>query len=354
MKKIIALVMTLCMLLALCACGSTAPKSDPAPATQSTAQAEPEKKEEPAPKFEFKMSIAQGATDPTATYSQQFIDEVSEKTNGNVTIELHVGGELGSINEVNELIAQGAAMINYTGSDGFTATNPELAILNSQYCLSDPDQMDKLMASDWYKGQIEQLAEKGNVRLLTLNWFTGFRHFATKFSVETLADFSGKNMRVADSAAAIAFAKAIGTSPVVTTKNEVYTGMSNGMLDCFENPLNGILSGSYNEVADYVVLTKHLVSCGGICMNEQIFQSMPEAYQQAILEAAVNAGLSYKEYSLSSEAAARAALEEKGMTIVEFSPEAMEEFKTAASAMYEDSSLGFSKDLYDTIQAIIK
>ena len=336
MKKTLALMMAICLIASMCLFGPIKAYADDAPT------------------YEFKFSISQGATDPTAIYAQQMIDEIYEKTDGHVIMELHVGGELGSISEVNELIASGAYMLNYTGSDGFVGVVPELAILNSQYCLSEPDQMLKLMDSDWYKNQVKTLAENGDVRLLTLNWFTGFRHFATKFPAEKLADFAGKNMRVADSAAAIAFAKAIGTSPVVTSKNEVYTGMSNGMLDCFENPLNGIYSGSYFEVAKYVVLTKHLVSCGGICMNEGIFQSMPEEYQTAILEAAYNAGLSYQEYSLSSEDAARAKLEEAGMTIIEFTPEAMEEFRTAASAMYQDPSLGFSKELYDNIQDIIK
>ncbi len=336
MKKTLAFLLTVCMIAALFAFGPAAAYADDAPT------------------FEFKFSISQGATDPTATFAQQMIDEIYEKTGGHVIMELHVGGELGSISEVNELIASGAYMLNYTGSDGFVGVVPELAILNSQYCLSDPDQMLVLMDSDWYAEQVETLARDGNVRLLTLNWFTGFRHFATKFPVETLADFAGKNMRVADSAAAIAFAKAIGTSPVVTSKNEVYTGMSNGMLDCFENPLNGIFAGSYFEVADYVVLTKHLVSCGGICMNEEIFQSMPEEYQTAILEAAYNAGLAYQEYSLNSEEEARAKLEDAGMTVIEFSPEAMEEFRTAASAMYQDPSLGFSQELYDEIQSIIR
>lgn len=331
MKKILAFVLVLAMVFCL------------------TATAFADKK----PAYEFKFSVSQGATDPTTKYAQQMADEIFEKTNGDVVIEVHPGGELGSINEVNELIAAGAYMLNYTGSDGFTAYVPELAILNSQYCLSDPVQMDKLMESDWYKTQVETLASQGNTRLLTLNWFTGFRHFATKFPVETLADFTGKNMRVADSAAAIAFAKALGMSPVVTTKNEVYTGMSNGMLDAFENPLNGILSGSYYEVADYVVLTKHLVSCGGIAMNEGIFKSMPEEYQTAILEAAYNAGVAYKEYSLGTEADAQQALADAGMTIVEFTDEAMAEFKAAAAEMYNDPTLGFTKELYDTIQSII-
>ena len=134
------------------------------------------------------------------------IDEIQEKTNNDVVIELHPNGELGAINDVNEMIAMGAKMINYTGSDAFTATVPELAILNCQFCLSDPAQMAKVQASDWYKDQVDTLAKQGNVRLLTLNWFTGYRHFVSKFPINSVDDLSGKQMRVADNAALPAFA----------------------------------------------------------------------------------------------------------------------------------------------------
>ena len=119
-----------------------------------------------APTYSFKFSITQSSTDPIATYAQQMIDEIEEKTNGDIQIVLHPNGELGAINDVNELIAMGAEIINYTGADAFNATVPDLAILNCQYCLSDPSQMALIQQSDWFKDQVDTLAQQGNVRLL--------------------------------------------------------------------------------------------------------------------------------------------------------------------------------------------
>ena len=109
MKKLIVILLSVCLVLSLAASASAAT-------------------------YEFKFSITQSATDPIAIYAQQMIDEIQEKTNNDVVIELHPNGELGAINDVNEMIAMGAKMINYTGSDAFTATVPELAILNCQFC----------------------------------------------------------------------------------------------------------------------------------------------------------------------------------------------------------------------------
>ena len=333
MKKILALTLALCILFALYATSASADGKKPT--------------------YSFKFAITAAPTDPQAKFAQMMIDEIEEKTNGDVAIELHTSGELGSINDVNEMIAQGASMINYTGCDAFNATVPDLAILNCQFCLSNPDQMTTLMNSDWYKDQIETLASKGNVRLLTNNWFTGYRHFATKFPVSTASDFAGKNMRVADAAALIAFSKAIGCAPIVTVWNETYTGLSNGMLDCCECPLASLWASSIQEVTDYIVLTGHLVSCGGISMNEEIFKSMPEEYQEIFLNAAYNAGEAYKEDSLMSQEETLKLFVDAGKTIVTLSDEEQAAFKARAAEMYKDPALGFPEGLYETIQEII-
>lgn len=306
-----------------------------------------------APTYSFKFSITQSSTDPIATYAQQMIDEIEEKTNGDIQIVLHPNGELGAINDVNELIAMGAEIINYTGADAFNATVPDLAILNCQYCLSDPSQMALIQQSDWFKDQVDTLAQQGNVRLLCYNWFTGYRHFVSNFPINSVADLNGKQMRVADATALIAFSKALGCSPVVTNWNETYTALSQGMVDCAEAPLSTLYNSSLQEVTKYLTLTGHLVSCGGICMNEGIFSSMPAEYQQIILEAAWNAGEAFAQDSLTVEEQYISKFEEAGLTIVRIEGEAQAAFIEKASAMYSDPALGFTPGLFEQIQAII-
>lgn len=349
--KLMSLLLALAMVFALCACGNSTAPAQETKADTSGSDAAPA---DDMPYYNFKFSVTQAATDPIAVYAQQMIDEIQEKTNGHITIELHPNGELGAINDVNELIAQGAEIINYTGADAFNATVPDLAILNCQFCLSDPSQMKPISESDWYKDQVETLASNGNVRLLTYNWFTGYRHFVSNFPINSVDDMSGKQMRVADAAALIAFSKALGCAPVVTNWNETYTALSQGMVDCAEAPLSTLYSSSLQEVTKYLTLTGHLVSCGGICMNEQIFQSMPEEYQQIMLEAAWNAGEAFGENSLTLEDEYIGKFEDAGIEIKRLDEETRQGFADKASSMYSDPSLGFSEGLFDRIQEIIK
>ena len=83
------------------------------------------------------------------------------------------------------------------------ATAPDLAILNSQYCLTDASQIDLINDSDWFKGQVDNLAANGNARILSWNYFTGYRHILSKTPINTPDDMNGVQIRVADSAAAV-------------------------------------------------------------------------------------------------------------------------------------------------------
>lgn len=76
MKKFFALLLALAMILALSACGEK---------QQEPSNEGDEQDNTPAQTFNFKVSITQASTDPLATYTQQWMDEVTEKTNGAVT-----------------------------------------------------------------------------------------------------------------------------------------------------------------------------------------------------------------------------------------------------------------------------
>lgn len=300
--------------------------------------------------YNFKVSITQAPTDPLAAYTQQWMDEVTEKTGGAITFEFHPNGELGTINDVCEQISRGASIIAYAGPDAFSSSAPDLAILNSQYCLTSADQIDAINQSDWFKGQAEKLAQDGNTRILSWNFFTGYRHILSKTPIEAPDDLNGVQIRVADSPAAIAFVKALGCSPVVTNWNEVYSSISTNIVTACEAPLATLYSSSLQEVAQYCTLTNHLVSTGMMVIPEDIFASMSEEYQNILLDAVYQAGVDFTQDSLSSELEYRQKMEEAGVTFIEPDVDA---FAQKASSMYSSGELSFSDGLYDEIQKII-
>jgi len=299
--------------------------------------------------YTFKVSITQSATDPLATYTKQWISEVETKTNGNVKFQFYPNGELGTINDVCEQVARGASIIAYAGPDAYPTIAPDMAILNSQYCLTNASQIDAVNASDWFKEQNALLA-KGGVHCLGWNYFTGYRHILCKKPIKVVDDLKGVQLRVATQPAAV-FAESLGCNPVITNWNEVYSALSTNMINAAEAPLATLYSSSLQEVAKYCTLTNHLVSTGMMVMSQKLFDELPADYQKILGDAVYKAGSDFSAYSLKSEADYKSKLEAAGVTFI--TPD-VASFAKKASAMYTSGKLPFSAGLYDKIQNIIK
>ena len=298
--------------------------------------------------YTFKVSITQSSTDPLATYTQQWIKEVEEKTDGAVKLEFYPNGELGTINDVCEQVARGAAIIAYAGPDAYPTIAPDMAILNSQYCLTDASQIDAINNSDWFKEQ-NALLEKGGVHCLGWNYFTGYRHILCKKAIYTVDDLKGVQLRVATQPAAV-FAEALGCNPIITNWNEVYSALSTNMINAAEAPLATLYSSSLQEVAKYCTLTNHLVSTGMMVVSSDRFNELPPEYQKILSEAVYKAGSDFTKYSLETEAEYKAKMEAAGVAFI--TPD-VASFAKKASSMYTSGKLPFSDGLYEKIQAII-
>ena len=111
MKKLASLMMALAMILTLLAgCGagggtSAASSSGSAASSNGSAASGEEQ-------YTLKMHLSVGTTDPVYSAAQKFADEVSEKTNGNVTIQLYASSSLGNTADCLEGLSMREAALN--------------------------------------------------------------------------------------------------------------------------------------------------------------------------------------------------------------------------------------------------
>lgn len=349
MKKFFALALALVMSLSLVACGGgqeePAPEKEEAPA--ATEQA-PAKEEKPAADpIAFKVSLTQSSTDPLTKFVTEMCDELNETMAGVATFEVHANGELGTLADVTEMAQRGAAVITWSGIDYFNAVAPELGILNAQYALSSADQIQAVNDSDWYKEQVKLVAEGADLKLMGWNWFSGYRHMISSFPINHPDDIAGLKMRVADSPALIAFSKALNTAPIITNWNEVYNGLSQGMVDFAEAPLSTLYASSLFEVADHIALTYNTVSVPIPVMSQDLFDSLPAEYQEILWDTFWAYGEKFTEDSLNSEADYIEKFKAEGVTFTEPDVPA---FIAEAADMFEELNM---VDAYNTVQEII-
>ena len=82
---------------------------------------------------------------------------------------------------------------------------------------------------------------------------------------------------------------ALGGSPVPMAWGETFTAVQQGTIDGLEIPSAVINSNNFNEVAQYMSLTRHTYSANILLISKRTFDRLPEDIQAAVLESAEEA-----------------------------------------------------------------
>lgn len=99
------------------------------------------------------------------------------------------------------------------------------------------------------------------------------------------ADFKGLNIRVPEGEVFVDTFKALGANPTVVSFGELYSALQLKAVDGQENPPAHVVTQKFYEVQKYISKTGHIHMSSPILMNKALLDSMPKAYQDAILQA---------------------------------------------------------------------
>ena len=124
-------------------------------------------------KIRFAHSLS--STEPAHLAAEFFAKNVAQRTNNRVQIQVFPSEQLGSGKEVNEMIRQGANVMNITDPGYMSDFVPDIGVLNGPYLIKDPADYQKLLASDWFK-EIEKKLDAAGFKLIMSNGFFGQRH----------------------------------------------------------------------------------------------------------------------------------------------------------------------------------
>ena len=144
-------------------------------------------------KIRFAHSLS--STEPAHLAAEFFAKNVAERTNNRVQIQVFPSEQLGSGKDVNEMIRQGANVMNVTDPGYLSDFVPDIGILNGPYVVKNPAEYQKLVDSDWFKG-IEKKLEAAGFKLIMANGFFGERHLIADKPVRSPKDIAGMTVRV--------------------------------------------------------------------------------------------------------------------------------------------------------------
>lgn len=314
MKKLLALILALTMVFALCACGQT--ETAPADTTTADNAADAPAAAPATDPIVLKIGISTNEEDPRAKGALAFAEEISEKTGGAVTAQLYPSGQLGGDADLINSLAldSGTVDIIITDASNFATYEPKMGISALPFNFADFDQAWAFMDSE-----IEAAAEEGllahNMRVLA-HYCNGFRCVTNNAGpVETPADMKGMLIRTPENPVIMATMTALGANPQPLAFSELYQALQQGTYDAQENPIPVIYNNKLYEVQKYLSVTNHIYS--GMCFTiaESVWQKLTPEQQEIVATAATNSAKVDRELNKEQTDSLVASLEAEGVTI---------------------------------------
>ena len=307
MKKIHVLsAMCMAAVLAMTGCGGSesAPATaaeTAAPATQAaageaeeTSEAAAEQAAEPEIILKYSEVNPDGhfLTD-TAYY---FADQVAEKSNGRIKIDIYPAGQLANEKDGIQTIQTSSGVIDIvrcsTSSLSYFGVQ-KLNVLSMPYIIRDREHYWNVAQSDVgeeLKAEPQELG-LGMVGLFYVD--EGFRHFFTVDPVNSIEDLDGMKLRVPTTELMSDTVAAFGAISTPISFSELYSSLQTGTVDGAEQPLSGYYSNRFQEVAPNLILDGHVYGSGMVCISEQAWNMLSAEDQQVLIDA----GLATEEYN---------------------------------------------------------
>lgn len=290
--------------------------------------------------------------DPLTEACNYWADLIKEKSNGTMDLTCYPSGQLGSKNDlIDQMLAGDPIMVVVNGPFAADRGVNDIGIIQAPYLFESWDQLDKLMASDWGKGQEEKMAKIG-LKVVADNWRYGVRHTLTTKKVVHPSDLKGMKIRTQGSTIHIEGFRCLGATPTPMTLSEVYTSLQQGVIDGLENPLSVLYSGKFQEVAKYLALDAHIYDLSFVCISTDVFNSLTPEQQNILIETGLEAGKKQNELAAKADEECLQKLQNEGVTVSDVS---FKEFQDAAASFYTNKTITdkWTPGLVDTVMGII-
>lgn len=290
MKKFLALIMALIMVLSLVACGSSkteAPAANSSSAAPAAPAADSENQAEDYGTYNWTLAMTVAETTTNYKMVEYFANLMNEKSNGSIVIDLYPGGQLANTTEQDEACVAGSIdMVTGMTSD-LTDFVKEMALFDMPNVFDDIDHMRRFLESDYAKVQINEYCEASGIHMLAFS-DAGFRQLTTNKPTASVADLSGQKIRTMTNKYHIAYWNSVA-SAVPMQFNELFMGLQQGTVDGQENPYMNIVGNNLQEVQKYIVETNHVGHIIVFFMNNDLYQGLPENTRALIDECAAEA-----------------------------------------------------------------
>ncbi|MEG2420449.1 MAG: TRAP transporter substrate-binding protein [Oscillospiraceae bacterium] len=336
LKKLLALALALCLSLALASCGPKAPKVDPTPTPAVDATVEPSADADPyAALGDFTMTIghSQPAGNPRYESLTAFATEVSEKTNGHVTIDVYGEGQLGTEKEMLEQVVSGTIQGMRGGQFDFS---PRLLAFTLPFLVNTRDEITAILNSSLAEKICAEAEEATGTVIINLCDAGGFRQFSnSKHAITKPADLVGLKMRTNGMKTIDLTFQQLGATTTSIPYSDLYMGLKTAVADGQENPWVNVDGMKFYEVQKYFTEVNYQIHPDPFYVNAAWWEALPAEFQVIVSECAIDMGKLNDQLIDENQAASRKVVEDAGCEIYVPTADELKAFQDAVQPVYQ-------------------
>lgn len=263
---------------------------------------------------------------------QQFAQDVEEKTDGELQIELHPEDSLVKQPDVMRAVQTQQVELGEYLMSMQSNQSPIFAVDAIPFLASSYEANRKL--AEAARPAIEEELAKRNLKLLFIQSWPRQGIYADK-EINSLEDFAGVKMRAYNPNTA-RMAELMGATPVTVQQAEVPQAFSTGVIEAMiTSPTTGIDTQAWDFV-DYFYDVEAFITWNIIVANQDAFDALDEETQQAVLEAAEAAEERAWENAPRVTDEQIATLAERGITVEKPSAQMTEQFREIGDTMLQE------------------
>lgn len=359
MKKFLAMLLALVMVLGLCACGSSsAPKAEApaadAPAADAPAADAPAAEADPADDFylDIKFSNVFNPKEWNYKASEKLAQEITEKTDGHITVTYYGTNELDCYADSVTQAVNGANWMGLEEPSLFADYVGDAAMVLAPMLYSTNEEYNYVMDSDFVKDLCDRLAAE-NIHILDTHYSFGFRNICSNLDVTTPEDLKGHKFRATSSPLFAKTLECMGATATVMSFTDCLAAIQQGVVEGFEGSLSTLAgAGEPYELVKKVAKTSHLIATRWLFMPEDVWQTIPEKYQQIISDCAYECGMWEQESCEADDAVMMEKMAAEGVTWNEVDLDA---FADACAPVIDwiVEEYGSSYEAYETLKGLV-
>lgn len=243
-----------------------------------------------------------------------FAEQVAERSNGQMRIDIYPSGQLGSERQCLELLQIGSLGMTKVSAAVLENFAPRMKVLGLPYLFRDDEHAWAVLNGPIGK---DLLLEAQNYWLRGVCFYdAGSRSFYTKDRpINSPEDLDGLKVRVMNSQTAMQMVKALGGAPTPISFGELYTALQQGVVDGAENNPPSFYTSRHYEVCKYYSIDEHSTVPDVMLIGTNTWERLT-AQEQTWLQEAADASVGYqREVWAASEQEALDAVKAAGVQI---------------------------------------